>query len=44
MISGFYGMNIIGGLPLDKLWWFPFVLSVVLMLIMYIILKKKDMF
>lgn len=44
VISGFYGMNIIGGLPLDRLWWFPVALSGVLMLVMYIILKKKDMF
>lgn len=31
VISGIYGMNIIGGLPFDKLWWFPLVLSAVLM-------------
>jgi magnesium transporter len=44
VISGFYGMNIIGGLPFDRFWWFPIALSGVLMLIMYMILKKKDMF
>ena len=44
VISGLYGMNIVGGLPFDKLWWFPGVLSIVLMIVMYIILKKKDMF
>ena len=44
VISGFYGMNIVGGLPFDKLWWFPVAFSGVLMLVMYIILKKKDMF
>ena len=44
VISGFYGMNIIGGLPFDRFWWFPMALSAVLMLIMYMILKKKDMF
>lgn len=44
VISGFYGMNIIGGIPFDRFWWFPIALSGLLMLIMYIILKKKDMF
>lgn len=44
VITGMYGMNIIGGLPLDSLWWFPLLLSAGLMLIMYIILKRKGMF
>ena len=44
VISGFYGMNIVTGLPFDKLWWFPVALSGVLMIIMYIVLKKKGMF
>ncbi len=44
VISGFYGMNIVTGLPVDNLWWFPVVLSGVLMIIMYFILKKKGMF
>ncbi|MGN0536932.1 MAG: magnesium transporter CorA family protein [Acutalibacteraceae bacterium] len=44
VISGLYGMNINGGLPLDDFWWFPMLLSVVLMVIAYIILKKRDMF
>ena len=44
VISGIYGMNIIGGLPFDSLWWFPIVISAVLMIIMYIILKRRDMF
>ncbi len=44
VISGIYGMNIIGGLPFDKLWWFPLVLSAVLMFLVYIFLKRKDMF
>ena len=44
VISGFYGMNIIGGIPFDRFWWFPIALSGLLMLIMYMILKKKDMF
>lgn len=44
VISGIYGMNIIGGLPFDKFWWFPLALSAVLMIIAYIFLKRKDMF
>ncbi len=44
VISGIYGMNIVGGIPFDKWWWFPIALSGVLMVIMYIILKRKDMF
>ena len=44
VISGIYGMNIIGGLPFDKLWWFPILISGILMAVMYFILKKKDMF
>ncbi len=44
VISGIYGMNIIGGLPFDGVWWFPVVLSVVTMVILYFILKRKDMF
>ena len=44
VISGIYGMNIIGGLPFDRLWWFPLLISAILMILMYIILKHKDMF
>ncbi len=44
VISGIYGMNIDGGMPLDEFWWFPILLSAGLMIVMYIILKKKDMF
>ena len=44
VISGIYGMNIIGGLPFDKQWWFPIAISAALMFVMYIILKRKDMF
>lgn len=47
IISGIYGMNI--GLPtgsvipFDDVWWAPIALSVALMIIAAIILKKKDM-
>ena len=44
VISGFYGMNIDNGLPIDELWWFPVALSGALMLVMYFVLKRKDMF
>ncbi len=46
VVSGIYGMNIgdnIKALPFDNLWWFPCVLSLVLMVISALILKKKDM-
>ena len=41
VISGFYGMNV--NLPFADVSWFPWVLSLALMLISYFILKKKDM-
>ncbi|MBQ8134539.1 MAG: magnesium transporter CorA family protein [Clostridia bacterium] len=44
VISGIYGMNIIGGLPFDSIWWFPIAISAALMILMYIILKRRDMF
>ncbi len=44
VISGIYGMNITEGLPFDRTWWFPLALSAVLMIVAYIILKRKDMF
>ncbi len=44
VVSGIYGMNIIGGLPFDTLWWFPILISALMMAVMYFILKKKDMF
>lgn len=44
VISGFYGMNIVTGLPVDEIWWFPLLLSAILMFVMYIILRRKGMF
>ena len=41
VISGFYGMNT--DLPFKDASWFPWVLSFILMIISYFILKKKDM-
>lgn len=42
VISGLYGMNV-EGLPLAQFWWFPFILSVICMIIAGFILKKKGM-
>jgi len=44
IVFGFYGMNIIEGLPLDQQWWLPMVVTAVLIGITAIILKKKDLF
>ena len=45
MVSSFYGMNISGGgMPLDQFWWFPLALSGVVILVVAIILKKRDLF
>ena len=41
VISGFYGMNT--DLPFADVPWFPWILSLILMIISYFILKKKDM-
>ncbi|MGN0968620.1 MAG: magnesium transporter CorA family protein [Oscillospiraceae bacterium] len=43
IVFSFYGMNVYG-LPLDHFWWFPLTLSVGLIVIIGIILKKKDLF
>ena len=43
IIAGFYGMNV-SGLPLSQFFWFPVVLSVVLMAGVGYLLYKKDMF
>lgn len=44
IISGLYGMNIENGfLPLSRFWWFPCVLSVVVMIATAYILRRKNM-
>ena len=43
IVFSFYGMNV-AGLPLDHFWWFPLTISVGLIVIIGIILKKKDLF
>ncbi len=43
IVFGFYGMNV-SGLPLHQLWWFPLVVAVIIMAVVAVILKKKDLF
>ena len=43
IVFSFYGMNV-AGLPLDHFWWFPLTISVGLIAVIAIILKKKDLF
>jgi len=43
IVFGFYGMNV-AGLPLDKFFWFPLLVAVVLIAVTAVILKKKDLF
>ncbi len=42
IVSGIYGMNN-PGIPTMQYWWFPFVITAVLMFITWAILKKKNM-
>ena len=42
VVSGLYGMNV-DNLPLDHYWWFPCIFAAIIMIIAFIILKKKDM-
>ena len=44
IIFGFYGMNITSGLPLDRFWWIPLLITVAVISIVAIILKRKDLF
>ena len=39
----FYGMNV-ANLPLDQFWWFPLVLSLGVIVVTGVILKRKDLF
>lgn len=43
IVFGFYGMNV-AGLPLARFFWFPIVVAAVLIFVVGIILKKKDLF
>lgn len=42
VIAGIYGMNVTG-LPMAQYWWFPVALSGAIMLLVYWILRKRDM-
>ena len=44
IIFGFYGMNIVTGLPLDQFWWVPLVITGAAMAVVAMVLKKKDLF
>ena len=44
IIFGFYGMNITSGLPLDRFWWVPLLITVAVISVVAIILKRKDLF
>ena len=43
IVFGFYGMNV-AGLPLDQFWWFPMVVAGIIIAVVAVILKKKDLF
>ena len=43
IIFGFYGMNV-AGLPLDQFWWFPLAVAGVAILLVAVILNRKDLF
>lgn len=43
IVFSFYGMNVLN-LPMDHFWWFPLTVSVGLIAVIAIILKKKDLF
>jgi len=43
IIFGFYGMNV-KGLPFDQFFWVPILISVIAIVIVAVVLKKKDLF
>lgn len=43
IVFSFYGMNVLN-LPMDHFWWFPLTVSVGLIAVIAIILKRKDLF
>lgn len=43
IVFGFYGMNV-AGLPLDQYAWFPILVSVAIIVLLAVILKRKDLF
>lgn len=43
IIFGFYGMNV-AGLPFDQFFWVPILISVIAIVIVAVILKRKDLF
>lgn len=43
IVFGFYGMNV-AGLPLDQFWWFPLVITTVLVGIVGLVLRNRKLF
>ncbi len=43
IVFSFYGMNVMG-LPMDQFWWFPLTISIGLIIVIAVLLKKKDLF
>ncbi|MBP1736603.1 MAG: Magnesium and cobalt transport protein CorA [Oscillospiraceae bacterium] len=43
IVFSFYGMNM-ASLPMERFWWFPIVLSIAVIGVIAVILKKKDLF
>ena len=43
IVFGFYGMNV-ANLPLDHFWWVPLLISVAIIVILAVILKKRNLF
>lgn len=43
IIFGFYGMNV-AGLPFDQFFWAPIVIAVIAIIVVAVVLKKKDLF
>ena len=43
IVFGFYGMNV-ANLPLDHFWWVPLLISVAIIVILAVVLKKRNLF
>ena len=43
IVFGFYGMNV-ANLPMDHFWWVPLLISVAIIVILAVVLKKRNLF
>ena len=43
IVFGFYGMNV-SGLPFDQFFWVPILISIAIIVVVALVLKKKDLF